>query len=215
MYAYCLMDNHIHLLVNEGNDEIARIMKRINVSYAYYFNKKYQRVGHLFQDRFKSEAIEDDTYLLAAVRYLHNNPVKAGMVNYPGEYKWSSYNLYVNDADFRDIIEEQFILGMFSEDKQKAVKLFIDYSQQGHEDSFLEYQEKAKDDKAIQSEQNAIKFIADYLQEKNLGIDDLRFARNVQIRNDLIVELKGRTRLSVRQIAGVLGIGRNIVQRTT
>jgi putative transposase len=78
------MDNHVHILINEGSDEIGRIMKRINISYAYYFNKKYDRIGHLFQDRFKSEGIESDVYLLSAVRYIHNNPVKAG--RYYGVY---------------------------------------------------------------------------------------------------------------------------------
>jgi putative transposase len=67
----------VHLLINEGNEEIARIMKRINISDAYYFNKKYKRVGHLVQDRFKNEAIESEQYLLPAARYIHNNPVKA------------------------------------------------------------------------------------------------------------------------------------------
>ncbi len=70
-------------------------MKRINISYVYYFNKKYDRIGHLFQDRFKSEGIENDAYLLSAVRYIHNNPVKAGKVQSIEEYKWSSlYYLY-------------------------------------------------------------------------------------------------------------------------
>jgi REP element-mobilizing transposase RayT len=85
------MDNHVHLLINEGDDEIGKIMKRINISYSYYFNKKYGRIGHLFQDRFKSEGIDSDAYLLSVVRYIHNNPVKAGLVKNIEEYKWSSY----------------------------------------------------------------------------------------------------------------------------
>jgi putative transposase len=60
VYAYCLMDNHVHLIINEGEEGISRIMKRLQVSYVHYFNQKYGRSGHLFQDRFKSEAIEDD-----------------------------------------------------------------------------------------------------------------------------------------------------------
>ena len=60
LYAFCLMDNHVHLIIREGTDTISRIMKRINTGYAYYFNKKYKRVGHVFQDRFKSEAIESE-----------------------------------------------------------------------------------------------------------------------------------------------------------
>lgn len=94
--AYCLMDNHVHLLIREGKNQIDRVMKRIGVSYVYYFNKKYKRTGHLFQDRFKSEPINDDRYLLAAVRYIHNNPVKALIVQEPDRYQWSSYNAYIS-----------------------------------------------------------------------------------------------------------------------
>jgi len=93
IYAYCLMDNHVHLLIKEKREPINRAMKRIGVSYAYYFNKKYRRVGHLFQDRYRSEAVEKETYLLAAVRYIHNNPVIAGLVKRAGDYPWSSYSV--------------------------------------------------------------------------------------------------------------------------
>ena len=80
LYAYCLMDNHIHLLVNDNGNDISKLMKSINVSYVSYFNRAYQRCGHLFQDRFKSELVKDDRYLLEVSRYIHNNPVKAKMV---------------------------------------------------------------------------------------------------------------------------------------
>lgn len=104
------MDNHVHLLMSEGTEEISKIMKRINVSYAYYFNQKYGRIGHLFQDRFKSEGIEDDTYLLAATRYIHNNPVRANIVKHAGEYKWSSYGIYINhQKDFHGVIHKETV----------------------------------------------------------------------------------------------------------
>jgi putative transposase len=145
VYAYCLMDNHVHLLINEGNDEISRIMKRINVSYAYYFNKKYGRIGHLFQDRFKSEVIEDETYLLAVVRYIHNNPVEAGKVGQVRDYNWSSFDLYINqNSDKADVIEKDLILEMFSQDRSRAVELFLEYSKQENEDSFIDVKEEMK-----------------------------------------------------------------------
>ena len=65
--AYCLMDNHVHLIIDQGEEDIAKIMQGINVRYAYYFNRRYNRIGHLFKDRFKSEVIEDERYLLAAI----------------------------------------------------------------------------------------------------------------------------------------------------
>ena len=78
IYAYCLMENHVHLLLH-ADSGLDRLMKRIGTSYAYYFNEKYSRSGHLFQDRFSSEPVEDEAYLLAVVRYIHNNPQKAGI----------------------------------------------------------------------------------------------------------------------------------------
>jgi REP element-mobilizing transposase RayT len=90
------MDNHVHLIIDQGEIISLKSCRVLNVRYAYYFNRQYNRIGHLFQDRFKSEIIEDEKYLLAAIRYVHNNPVKAGMAAHRQNYIWSSYNAYVN-----------------------------------------------------------------------------------------------------------------------
>ncbi|WP_373657520.1 transposase [Sporomusa acidovorans] len=214
IYAYCLMDNHVHLLVNEGNETISQIMKKINISYAYYFNKKYSRIGHLFQDRFKSEAIEDEGYLLSAVRYIHNNPVKAHIVMQAEDYKWSSYGLYVGKCQYaKDSIDEEFILGIFSCEREKAVELFKEFSRQENQDSFIEYKEEEKVNKTIQNEQEAKEYIIEQLRKHNVSLEEITNVANIRIRNDLIVKLKNKSSLSVRQIAEILGIGRNIVQR--
>ena len=97
LYAYCVMDNHIHLIIKEGKDPIARIVKRIAASYSYYFNKKYKRIGHVFQERYKSESIEGESYLLSAIRYVHQNPIKPGIGTIEG-YKWSSYRDYTGNG---------------------------------------------------------------------------------------------------------------------
>ena len=77
LFAYCLMSNHIHLLLKEIQEPIEQIMKRITTRFVYWYNIKYQRSGHLFQDRYKSEPVEDDAYFLTVIRYIHQNPVKA------------------------------------------------------------------------------------------------------------------------------------------
>lgn len=214
IYAYCLMDNHVHLLLNEGDGEVSRIMQRINISYAYYFNKKYDRIGHLFQDRFKSGAIEDDNYLLATVRYIHNNPVKAKLVSNPSEYKWSSYNDYISkNIDNQSDSGKAFILGMFSTSTDNAVKMFIEFSSQDSTELFIEYKEVSRRDKTIQSEEEAREFVANYLQERNTNLIDIKEACGLTIRNTLISQLKKQSYLSIREIADLLQIGRNIVQR--
>ena len=79
VFAYCLMGNHIHFLMEFGKESIGQVFKRIGSKYVYWYNIKYQRKGHLFQDRFKSEPVDDDAYFLTVNRYIHQNPVKAGL----------------------------------------------------------------------------------------------------------------------------------------
>ena len=79
-YAYCLMGNHFHLLIRERDERVGETVKRIASSYVYYYNRKYGRDGHLFKERFKSEPVNDMSYFVTLLRYIHQNPVKAGMV---------------------------------------------------------------------------------------------------------------------------------------
>ena len=86
LLAYCLMGNHVHLLLKEGTEPLEQVFKRIGGRFVYWYNVKYQRVGHLFQDRFKSEPVDSDAYLLTVIRYIHQNPVKAGLCERPEDY---------------------------------------------------------------------------------------------------------------------------------
>ncbi len=92
VYGYCLMDNHIHLLIKEEKDNISNAIKRISSSYVHWYNNKYEIWGYLFGERYKSEVVENDKYFLIVLRYIHQNPIKAGKARNIEEYKWSSYN---------------------------------------------------------------------------------------------------------------------------
>lgn len=208
LYAYCLMDNHVHLIIGEEKEEIAKIMKRINVSYVLYFNRKYKRVGHLFQDRFKSETIENDNYLLEAIRYIHNNPVKAGMVKKASEYKWSSYSIYTTDKE--GLIEKETVLGIFSEDKKRRLELFKEFNEKDCETKFIECEETDNEEKRLEEEKEARAIIDGYLSRNN--ITNNGYLENKQIRNELIIEIRNKGGLSIRRIAEVLGVNRGIVQ---
>ena len=98
------MTNHVHLVIEttEEGGELSQIMKGINLSYAQYFKVKYKHIGHFWQDRYKSIIISKDEYLLACGSYVELNPVRAGMVKDPREYRWSSYpsNAYGKKDDF-------------------------------------------------------------------------------------------------------------------
>lgn len=93
-YAYCLMSNHFHLLIREREEPIGDTIKRIASSYVYYFNRKYGRDGHLFKERFKSEPVNDMAYFTTLLRYIHQNPVKAGIVEHVKDYEYSSWCEY-------------------------------------------------------------------------------------------------------------------------
>ena len=95
IYAYCLMPNHVHLLIQEKNQNLSNIIKQIAAAYALYFNKKYERCGHLFQDRFKSESVADAAYFFTLLRYIHQNPVAGGLCEKVDDYEWSSWREYI------------------------------------------------------------------------------------------------------------------------
>ncbi|MFA6003377.1 MAG: transposase [Elusimicrobiota bacterium] len=95
IHAYALMPNHYHIQIEAKRGELADGMRRIDGRYAQYFNKRHQRVGHVFQGRYKSLLIDKNSYYLTAHRYIHQNPVKAGLVRRPWDYEWSSCREFV------------------------------------------------------------------------------------------------------------------------
>ena len=96
LYAYCLMTNHVHLLIKESAEELASVIHRIATAYAHYYNNKYFRCGHLFQDRFKSEPVNDQGYFFTLLRYIHQNPMAAGLSKGLDDYEWSSWKEYAS-----------------------------------------------------------------------------------------------------------------------
>ena len=110
IYAYCLMSNHVHLLIKERTENIGDSVKRIGVAYVRYFNGKYMRFGHLFQDRFQSEPVNDITYFSTLMRYIHQNPVKAGLVKDVREYRWSSWPEYEGPGMNRGICSREAVI---------------------------------------------------------------------------------------------------------
>ena len=94
VHAYCLMDNHVHLAVQVSDIPLSKLMQVVSFRYTQYMNRRFKRTGHLFQGRFKALLIDQDNYLLQLVRYIHLNPYRAGMVQHPDQYSWSSHHVY-------------------------------------------------------------------------------------------------------------------------
>jgi len=207
LHAFCLMDNHIHLMVSEGAEDVADVIKRISISYVYYFNRKYKRVGHLFQDRFKSEAVEDDRYILTLARYIHRNPVKAGLVRSVSEYKWSSYDCYVNEHNqFAKIIDTNTVLGLLSNDVVIAQQRFREYMNEEEQEEFIDLVEE--DEGAV--ERKARELITSIQSVQSLADADGNAKKQI---GDLIKKLREETNLSIRKISEITGLGRDKVHR--
>ncbi len=197
IYAYCLMNNHVHILFKDKEFMISDFMHDIAYIYAENFNKKYNRVGHLFQDRFKSINVYNDNYLLRLIRYIHRNPEKAGICK-TEKYKWSSYKEYIYRPN---IIEREKILNKFHSNKQIAIIKFKEFiSDNSQEDLDRIYaKEKLRDDEAIQLIKDITKLkeiskIKHYKKEK---------------RNEIINKILKTTNINKTQIARILEISRN------
>jgi len=192
--AYCLMENHVHLLVYDPKNNTPLFMKKLGISYAQYFNKKYQRSGHLFQDRYLSEAVEDDAYLLTVFRYILNNPKKAGICD-ARSYPWNSYAQYDLPSPFMDLSLIRSLLG-----EQAKYEAFIDTA---NDDLCLEF------DKTEHDDHWALEVL-----RKTLGVDSGTMLQSYERaqRDDALRKLKAGG-LTIRQIERLTGINRNIVQR--
>jgi putative transposase len=119
LYAYCLMTNHVHLLIERQADPLGHIMHRILTGYSQYYNRRYRRVGHLLQGRHKAVLCQSDRYLTELVRYIHLNPVRAGMVEQPEQYEYSSHRAYLG-LEPAGIVDVDPVLRHFAVKKQVA-----------------------------------------------------------------------------------------------
>ena len=133
LHAFVLMSNHIHLLLEPLDEPLDMIFRRIGTRYAVWYNRKYQRAGHLFQDRFRSENVSTVQYYQTVLRYILQNPMKAGMEKHPGEYRWSSYTAYEKGQ------------GIVT-DTQYAVELF------GGRETLIQYLKQDNDDMVMDEE---------------------------------------------------------------
>ncbi|NLO48142.1 MAG: transposase [Clostridiales bacterium] len=198
LYAYCLMGNHLHLMIKVNKEPLGQIFKRICGRYVYWYNAKYHRAGHLFQDRFKSEPIEDDECFLRVLRYIHQNPVKAKLVNKIADYPYSSYPSYRNTKD-NHLVDADFLPGKMN--KEQLVKFHSESS----EDTYLDITEGP----IRLTDEQATEIIRKVTKGENLSA--FHVLEN-KMRNNIISKLKNEG-LSIRQISRLTGISKGIVER--
>jgi REP element-mobilizing transposase RayT len=136
VHVYCLMDNHYHLLLETPAGNLSQIMHHINGAYTTYYNTKRERSGHLFQGRYKAILIEADEYAKELSRYIHLNPVRAGMCAHPEEYPWSSCRYYGVERKAPDWLQRGFILDYFGKDFSVSMKRYRDFVQAAMGESY-------------------------------------------------------------------------------
>ena len=200
LYGYCLMGNHIHLLIRDTKS-LSLAMQSICSSYVYWYNGKYDRVGHLFQERYKSEAVETDAYLLTVLRYIHQNPVKAGIANGVEEYPWSSYHEYIGQ---KSIVDTDFILGLFATDEDTAKTHFAAYMNEMNQDVCLDYKEKHR-----LTDEEIIKMIREKYKVEQ-GMFHLMDRRELDA---ILKNLKSMNGITIRQLVRVTGISKFIIEK--
>ena len=131
LHGYVFMTNHYHLLVETPHANIKQIMQNINTSYTVFVNRKYQRSGHLFQGRYKAFIVDKEGYLLELGRYIHLNPVRAGLVKRPEDFKWSSYWDYVRSRKVGGLVDTDETLSLFSELRDVAIRKYRGFINEG------------------------------------------------------------------------------------
>jgi len=122
VYAYCLMPNHYHLAIRTPSGNLSRFMRHLNGVYTQRFNREHRRDGPLFRGRYKGILVEEDSYLLEVVRYIHNNPVKAKLVDRLNRFNWSSHKAYMGEKVSFEGLDTNFVLEYFSRKRKSAVE---------------------------------------------------------------------------------------------
>lgn len=202
--AYCIMDNHIHIVVEADILNLTKAMKSINIKFAMKVNKQNNRVGHVFQDRYKSEAIYNDSHLQQIIRYVHNNPIKAKVSKALDQYKWSSFNEYLSSNEVINENQRAFVLSYYNND----IKDFIRFHKEVDYNEYLEI----KEDIEMQRLDHAQNIIQNYFNEHGIS-ETKQISKNPHHLEMIIKNLLEKSKLSHRKIADLLEINRGDVHR--
>ena len=197
LYCWCLMPNHIHILLREKETPLSMIFRKIGSSFVWWYNNKYKRVGHLFQDRFLSEVVEDEYYFKTVIRYIHLNPVKAGICPEPENYLYSSYRWMFESGKFSDT---DLIFKLFPK------KEFEAYHKEKNNDICLDYDHPAK--RIITDE------IAEKIIRKSFGCERIALVNSFpeEERNRAIQKLL-RIGSSTQQINRLTGVSVGVIEK--
>lgn len=200
IHNYCLMSNHYHLLIEIKHENLSKFMRQVNSNYAIYFNKKYRRLGHLWQGRFKSWYVTDEAYLYTLILYIEQNPIKANMVKTVEEYPYSSAHIFLNQNYTDECLNNAWITQNYQGDTE-AIKAFL---------------ESSVDTTQLQELKKASSLVEAPNIDKKPNVEKLRKmlskTKETKERNKLILKAYQQGH-SQHMIAKVLGLAQPTVQR--
>jgi len=234
IHAYVLMPNHYHLVVETADVLISKAMSDLLSRYSMYFNYKYERSGHLFQGRFKSIIVEKTSYFLELTRYVHLNPIRAGLVKRLQDYRWSSYIEYIGRDDWRRISTQKWALSAFGNGGYKSLKGYKKYlaAGRGVDERIFEsgnfagkilgsmkfardmlarfgYDDEAKEISAPP----AIEIVKLVAEENKVEIDSLLKGGSSTERNIAISLIRSQTGLKLKEVADMFNITHTAVSK--
>jgi len=216
LYAYCIMDNHAHLLIEVDDIPLSKIMQGIQQVFTQHYNRKNRTTGHVFEQRYKSYLCDRDAYLLQLIRYIHQNPVRSKLKN-SINYEWSSHKEYIGNPLLADV---DFPLSTFSDKKNKAIKgylTFVGKLELKDIPSMAIEEETAEIAKNIEERHKIAKEVLIKIIEEVTGIKideikgNIKSKRVSDIRKLLIKNLKKYTDAPNKEIADLLEIGSSTV----
>lgn len=194
--AYCIMDNHAHLLIYTDNmKELSKIMSRVNTSYGIFYNKRKERVGYVFRNRYYTQEIIDEKHLFNTFAYIHKNPVKAKIVKKESDYKYSSYNNYVENKVEEKIIKMIFNSNNYLEQFYFIHKNFLD-------ENVIDIKEEQQ-----RSQQKMENIIIEFCDKYDCDLDYIKKDNYLLIL--LIKEVKNNSDVTNKAIAEYIKIGKN------
>ena len=225
-HAYCLMDNHYHLLIETPDGNLSAGMRQLNGVYTQVFNKRHKRVGHLFQGRYKAILIQKDSHLLEVARYIVLNPLRARIIESPEVWKWSSYGATAGIEKPHPCITRDWILGQFNSKIDAAEKAYRRFVKDGIDkesilrdvkgqiilgeakftENFTEYIKGRGDITEIPKSQR-------YVNRPSLEEIFDRTREDKQNRNKRIIEAVERHGYSQKEISGYLGLHYTSISR--
>ena len=200
IYAYCLMNNHVHMVIDVADDILSKAMQGLSIRYVHYFNRKYNRKGPLIQERFKSKKVEDHRYFLEVCRYVHRNPEKAKIAK-TNDYNWSSYSEYLYDEK---LINREVLLHYYSNDLER----FIKYTNKEEDLNELMNQADFEINPKL-SDEELINIILK-IYSLNSTIEIITFFKNKKNR-ELLSELKNIYKINKTQLSRITRVSPKII----